>query len=171
MIFDLLKRRWLREEYAKYDTRKESRQLKWPESLLIIVDAEKDQDATLFNKWINLLGLNAQNVTIIGRCASTKKSLVTNMELVDSSFLKWNGGISNDEIATLLDKPVDLQLNYFDLEFTLTHYLARRCNGSFRVGYTHHSDTLYDLSLDIPTNEPDLFITETIKYLKILTQK
>ena len=171
MIFDILKRKWLREEYAKYDARKLERDIKWPQSLLVIVDTSKDQDVTVFEPWYQELGISFQEVTIIGRCKNVKKSLVSDMDLVDSSFIKWTGGVTNNELAAVLDNPVDLLVNYFDLEDTLTHYLARRANAAFKVGFSHHSEELYDLGLSMPTNEPDVLINEITKYLKILTSQ
>jgi len=169
MIFDLLKRRWLREEYINYDARKEAKNLKWPVSLLIIVDTSKDQDVTVFKDWHHKLHISFKEVTIIGRCKSVKKSLVSDMDLVDRSFIKWFGGVADQDLAVTLDKPVDLQINYYDEEDTLMHYLARRANATFRVGFSHHSEETYDLSLNMATNDPDTLIAEITKYLKILT--
>jgi hypothetical protein len=169
MIFDLLKRRWLREEYLNYDARKEARLLKWPESLLVIVDTSKDQDVRVFKDWYRKLDITFKEVTIIGRCKNVKNSPVSDMDLVDGSFIKWFGGVTDMELAATLDRPVDLQINYFDEESMLTHYLARRANAAFRVGFSHHSEETYDLGLNMATNEPDTLIAEVTKYLKILT--
>lgn len=169
MIFSLLKRRWLREEFTKYDARKESRSISWPQSLVIIVNTNSNQDVSVFKDWYSKLNISFKEVTIIGRCKNVKKSLINDMHLVDGSFIKLFGGVTNNDLATTLDKPVDLQINFYDEEDTLMHYLSRRANAAFRVGFSHHSEETYDLSLNMPTNDPDLLIKEVTKYLKILT--
>ncbi len=170
MIFHILKRKWLHEEYKKYDALKEQRHVQWPQSLTIIVDTAYYQDANIFNGWLEQLNIVKDRVTIIGLCKSVKKSLVTNMHLVDKGFLRVFGGVSDTNIATLLDREVDLQINFFEKENMLLQYLARRTNAAFRVGFAHHSQETFDLGLDIAANDTDLLINEVVKYLKIITK-
>lgn len=170
MIFDILKRKWLHEEYLKYDARKQGRHLQWPQSLVIIVDTAYYQDASVYNNWLEQLHIAKEKITIIGLCKSVKKSLIQDMNLVDKGFLKIFGGVTDDNVATLLDRAVDLQINFFNKENLLLHYLARRTNAAFRVGFAHHSEETFDLGLEITANDTDILINEVVKYLKIITK-
>lgn len=168
MNFNIFKRKWLRNEFEKMDQRDRQPVTAWPQSVLIIIDTKKDQDTTIFKHWCDFLAIKQERCTIIGRCKNVKNSLLTDLTLFDTKFMNWNGGVSDDNLSSLLDMPYDLQLNYYDLEDSLMHYIARRGNAAFKVGFSHHDEATYDMAINIPTNEEKLFITEVDKFLKII---
>ncbi|WP_438961295.1 DUF6913 domain-containing protein [Nonlabens sp.] len=171
MIFNGIKRRWLRKEIKKLQNLQDRPLIKWPESLVVIFNGEQTVDFEPFYKWAKELGIKKESVVLVAYVRDKNKSTVQGAHLVDRKLIKWSGGITDDEIKELIKRPFDLQVNYYDTQNDLLDFISLALPSRLKVAYRVLSDeSLFDLSIDVPLNDYSAFFKELQKYLKILTQ-
>ncbi|MEP0481429.1 MAG: hypothetical protein ABJD23_14505, partial [Nonlabens sp.] len=61
MIFDVLKKRWLRKEFLKLENSLRERRPHWPKTLVVVFDAAQTSDIEIFKKWANTLHIPKEN--------------------------------------------------------------------------------------------------------------
>ncbi|MEO9954419.1 MULTISPECIES: hypothetical protein [Nonlabens] len=168
MIFDVLKKRWLRKEFLKLENSLRERRPHWPKTLVVVFDAAQTSDIEIFKKWANTLHIPKENLTLLGFTKDTKKDSVEGAVLFDKNLVKWTGGISSEDFKNVLGKSYDLQINYFETPSVMTRYVSLKLDSGFKVGYPSHEECSYDLAVNVPLTNQELFISEIAKYLKIL---
>jgi len=170
MIFNGIKRRWLRKELNKLQREQVRPSIKWPQSLVVLYDGEQVSDLQPFYKWARELGIKKDAVTFIAYVVDKKKSTVEHAHLIDNKLIKWSGGITAPETKKIIKKQYDLQINYFDEQNELLEYISVALPSAFKVAYGSDKESLFDLSISVPLKNHTGFIQELKKYLKILTQ-
>ncbi|PQJ30501.1 hypothetical protein BST92_00450 [Nonlabens arenilitoris] len=170
MIFNGIKRRWLRKELQRLQKELERPSIKWPESLVVIFDGQYHNDMSPFYNWANELNIKKDNVTFIAFVSDKKKSTIDEAHLIDRKLIKWSGGITDSETKKLLSKSFDLQINHFNKENDLLEYVSLALPSSLKVAYGGDKESLFDLSIGVEINDYKGLIAELKKYLKILTQ-
>ncbi|MFT4839288.1 MAG: hypothetical protein ACJAWA_001469 [Nonlabens sp.] len=168
MIFDVLKQRWLRKEFYKLENISRSHQRQWPQSLVVVFDANKCTDMELFKEWCTVLQIPLKNLSLLGYTDNVKKNPLQGVTLFDNRALKWYGGLKEGPLSELLTAPYDLQINYYEKPSQITTYVSRRLDANFKVGHASHEENTYDLAVNVPLTKQELFISEIAKYLKIL---
>ncbi|AUC80403.1 hypothetical protein CW736_13900 [Nonlabens sp. MB-3u-79] len=168
MIFDILKQRWLRKEFYKLENISRSHQRQWPQSLVVVFDANKCTDVELFKKWCTALQIPLKNLSLLGYTDNVKKNALEGVTLFDNRVVKWYGGLKEGPLSELLTAPYDLQINYYEKPSQITTYVSRRLDANFKVGHASHKENTYDLAVNVPLTKQELFISEIAKYLKIL---
>lgn len=168
MIFDVLKKRWLRKEFRKLENSLGERRQHWPKTLVIVFDVNQVSDIKLFKKWAQTLHIPVENLTLLGFTKDAKNDSVEGAVLFDKNLVKWSGGISSVDFKKILSASYDLQINYFETPSIMTRYVSLKLNSGFKVGYPSHEECSYDLAVNVPLTNQELFISEIAKYLKIL---
>lgn len=167
MIFDVLKQRWLRKEFLILENSSRDRKPYWPKSLVVIFDADQFTDLTIFNKWCKILDLPSKALTLIAYTKDVKKKELEGVQLYDKNAVKWSGGLKDPELTKLLKKKHDLQINYYDEPNEITKFITMKLDSNLKVGYLKHEESTYDLAVNVPLTDQELFISEIAKYLKI----
>lgn len=170
MIFNGIKRRWLRKELQKLQKEQDRPSIKWPQSLVVIYDGLQVSDLSPFFKWAEELSIKKEAVTFIAYVNDKKKSTITDVHLIDRKLIKWSGGITDPETKKLLSKSFDLQINHFNTENDLLEYVSLALPSSLKVAYGSDNESLFDLSISVDLKDYKGLIIELKKYLKILTQ-
>ncbi|GAL75504.1 hypothetical protein JCM19275_1955 [Nonlabens ulvanivorans] len=170
MIFNGIKRRWLRKELQKLQKEQVRPSIKWPQSLVVIYDGQQVSDISPFLKWAEELGIKKDAVTCIAYVNDKKKSTITDAHLIDRKLIKWSGGITDSETKELLSKTFDLQINHFNTENDLIDYVSLALPSGLKVAYGSDNESLFDLSISVDLKDYKGLIIELKKYLKILTQ-
>lgn len=170
MIFNGIKRRWLRKEIQKLRKNQERPPIKWPQSLVVIYDGQQPVDTALFYHWAKELQIKKEAVSFIAYVNDIKKSTIEDALLVDRKLIKWSGGVSDASFKKLMNKSHDLQINYYDKKNDLLEYISLVLPSGFKVAYGDSDESLYDLSIGVKLKDYEAFLTELKKYLKILTQ-
>ena len=170
MIFNGIKRRWLRKELYKLQNERQRPAIKWPQSLVILYDGQQVSNLEPFYNWAKELGIKKQAVTLIAYVVDKKKSSIKEAHLIDRKLIKWSGGITDDQISKLLKSSYDLQINFFNKQNELLDYTSLALPSAFKVAYGGDKESLFDLSISVPLDDYQGFIKELKKYLKILTQ-
>lgn len=168
MIFDVLKKRWLRKEFLKLENSSRERKLHMPKSLVIVFDANQVVDLKVFKEWAETLQIPVNNLTLLGFTKDAKKDVLDGATLFDKKLVKWSGGVSSLEFKEILERTYDLQINYYEKPSMMTRYVTFKLDSDFKVGYASHEEQSYDLAVNVPLTKQELFISEIAKYLKIL---
>lgn len=170
MIFNGIKRRWLRKELAKLQNEQERPSLKWPKSLVVIYDGQQPTDVAPFYEWAQALGIKKEAVLLIAYVHDKKKSTISHSHLVDRKLIKWSGGITDAETKKIIDVFYDLQINYYENQNDLLEYMSLAMRSGLKVAYGNETaqESLYDLAISVPLKDHQAFINELQKYLKIL---
>jgi len=82
----------------------------------------------------------------------------------------WYGKIESYQIKSILTNKYDLLINYTKVENLYFNVLLLHCNVSFKVGFAHLDQRLYDLQIDCKPENIAIFNKELEKYLKILNK-
>lgn len=169
MIFDILKQRWLRKEILLLENNLKDRVPCWPQSIVVLFDVNYSSEINIFKKWCGRLKVPVENLTLIAYSKDVKKDAIDGVTLYDSKVIKWNGGVKDKTLLNLLDAQYDLQINYFEKAGLITSYFSMKLDAKFKVGHVAHDERTFDLALDVSLKDHELFITEIVKYLKIIT--
>jgi hypothetical protein len=167
MIFDVLKQQWLRKEYRKLEHSSRDRQQYWPKSLVIVFNADQFDDVEVFNKWCGKLDIPSNKLTLLGYTKDVKKIHIEGVTLFDARAIKWIGGLKDGQLSKLLKSKYDLQINYYEEPSQMTKFISMKLNSGLKAGYAAHEEVTYDLAVNVPLTEQELFISEIAKYLKI----
>ena len=168
MIFDVLKRRWLRKQLEKLAGQHRSGTASKPSSMIVLYDADVEKSTLFMEGWQRELGIN--DCKLLGCTADTKRLPVNGDQLVSMKSIQWAGGIADPEFKKVLDKSYDLQINLFENADDLRSYIAMALNSKIKAGLASQPEDHYDLAIDVRHNQKDLFIKELNKYLNIITK-
>ena len=150
------------------DTRVPNLTSKKIESVGIILNTTEFDDFELFRDFFQELKLNPNKIKII--------AFVEDHNLIESSIellfsekqIGWKGKIKDNSLQAFLNTNFDMLISYYkndNLELNLVSALSK---ANFKVGLSNQDERLYDLILDVKTNNFELFKKELIKYLTIL---
>ncbi|MEN8816735.1 MAG: hypothetical protein ABF274_07705 [Nonlabens sp.] len=167
MIFDVLKQRWLRKEFRNLENSSRDHQQCWPKSLVIIFDADRWIDLTIFEEWCQKLNIPFNCLTLVAFTRDVKKKAIEGVTLFDNHSIRWAGGLKDPKLSAILGKKYDLQINYLDKPSKVIKYVMMKMDSNLKVGYASHEEITYDLAVNVPLTKQELFISEIAKYLKI----
>ncbi|MBJ7881697.1 DUF6913 domain-containing protein [Gelidibacter salicanalis] len=140
------------------------------ESVGVIIDVREFSDAEAFKYFFNELGVKLPKIKIIMFAEDIKKT----EKPWDNDFGKkdfgWNGTVKHPELKAFLEMEFDLLVCFFKndaLELKMATALSK---ANFKIGLSDVDDRLYDLILDVNTNQFGVFKLELQKYLTILNK-
>jgi hypothetical protein len=168
MIFDVLKSRWLRKEQDKIRKESRDRNPSIPSSMVLLYNADAEKSTIFIEQWAKELGI--EKVTVLGFTKDSKAVSSADHIVLNCKTIKWTGGIADAHLTNVLDTKFDLQVNYFKEVGELHSYVALALRADFKVGFPSQATEQYDLAIDVPLDQKELFITELKKYLNIITQ-
>ncbi|KQC33235.1 hypothetical protein AAU57_07835 [Nonlabens sp. YIK11] len=168
MIFDVLKRRWLRKQQEKLSGQRRSSITSKPLSMVVLYDADAEKSTLFMEQWSRELGI--QDYQMVGVTVDTKKQPVQDQLLVSMKSIQWAGGLADPALKELLDRHFDLQINLFEKRDDLKSYVAMALHSGITAGLASLPEDHYDLAIDVKPSQKELFIKELNKYLNIITK-
>lgn len=82
----------------------------------------------------------------------------------------WKGNLHNKILKDFINKEFDLLVSYYKHNTTELNLLTALSKANLKVGISEHNQHLYDLVIDVKSNNFDTFKTELSKYLNILNK-
>ena len=168
MIFDVLKKRWLRKQQEKLSARRRNGTSSKLSSMIIIYDADVEKSTLFVEQWSRELGI--EKYTVVGCTADHKKQAVNDQLLISMKSIKWSGGIADPVLKQLLEASYDLQINLFENKDDLKSYMALALDAKIKAGLASQPEDHYDIAVDVKPSQKELFIKELSKYLNIITK-
>lgn len=136
----------------------------------VILNVSEYSEFESFRQYFKSLGLQQANTKIIGFVEDPKDS----NDLWDTYFnpkdFGWKGKINNIDLQSFVDTDFDVLISYYKANKLELNFVTAVSKANFKVGLTTHDDRLYDLMIDIKTNEFSLFKSELKKYLTVLNK-
>lgn len=82
----------------------------------------------------------------------------------------WKGKLKNIELKNFLDNEFDILISFYKQNVLELNLVTAKSKANFKVGLSGLDDRLYDLILDVDTNDFKLFKSELTKYLTVLNK-
>lgn len=134
----------------------------------VILNVAEFSDFEAFRQYFKTLGIQQAYIKIIGFVEDPKDS----NDLWDTYFnpkdFGWKGKINNIDLQAFVDTEFDVLISYYKANQLELNLITAVSKANFKVGLTNDDDRLYDLMMDIKTNEFSVFKPELKKYLTVL---
>lgn len=171
MIFNGMKRRWMRKQLEKKAKVDHLGKPLWPKHLRVVFDKTQWSDPSIFYHWAKELGVPRERVLLVGAVMDVKKEGPDEVYLFDRKSIKWSGGFKDAELKEVLARPIDMQISCLVDGDLLLEFMACMGNAQFHVGCTKVVDNFCDLTISGAYHDHELFPAELKKYLTILIQE
>lgn len=113
------------------------------------------------------LDVDIEQITSLKYVENHSKESKEDINYISKSDISVFGKIKNTQLQESIDRKYDLLINFSQNNLIL-NYLATVSNAQFKVGLSSDSVDFYDLTIDIPQLDFDVFVNELKKYLTIL---
>jgi len=132
----------------------------------IIVNEGSDFNFESLKKLQKEIASGSNNFSIL-TCKKTTDSYneFRGIVIKDDDF-SWNGTLKSNEILDFLENSFDMLIDLTNNTKVYNNYLTAKSKSKFKVGYANNDERLYDLMIN--ANNSTSFISELVKYLKIL---
>ncbi len=168
MIFKKLKQRSLRKELEshlkKRDTSGNDNKVR---TIGFLVDETHNQDFEKFYDIFKDLNLQTKDVKLFSYVESKKKIPSLQQNQVQNKDFDWKGNFHNQNAQEFLDKGLDVLVGYYPKKHEVLDVLVAMSKAKFKVGFLGADERLFDLFLDVPFKDFNLFKSELKKYLKV----
>jgi len=137
-------------------------------TLAVLIDASYDVNILSLVKLANELGVSHEKLKIIGY--KEDKELESNNEAAyynDKSFAV-NGSVKNQFLKEFIDKEYDVLIGFYEENKIELNSVAAASKARLKIGFSQVDNRINDLIIGATVNNPNLFIKELKKYLKIL---
>ncbi|MAZ72608.1 MAG: hypothetical protein CMC70_05630 [Flavobacteriaceae bacterium] len=112
--------------------------------------------------------LQPKDVKVFSFIESKKKLPSLRQNQVQNKDFDWKGNLHNQNAQEFLDKEFDVLIGLYTGKHQLLDVLVATSKAKFKVGFHGTDKRLYDLLLDVPFKDFDLFKSELKKYLQVL---
>lgn len=136
----------------------------------IIIDETYFADKVqLINELINN-GFDKDKLTVL-----IFKEKIKAKETIEEPFyslkdISISGKINKVEVQKFIDTPFDLLINYYDESRASLNMIAKKSKAKFKVGFNCVDKRINHLTIASEVENYKEFITELVKYLKILNK-
>ena len=115
-------------------------------------------------------GIEKDKITVL-----IYKDKIKSKELIASPFLSlknisFAGEIDKTEVLNFLDTPLDLLINYYDVNKYALLLLSIKSKANFKVGFDTVDKKVNHFIIKTLVDEYEMFTLELFKYLKILNK-
>ena len=99
---------------------------------------------------------------------SIKKADQFLFPIFSNKDLNWNGSNNNQDVKNFTNQKFDLLINYYDAEKAALILVSAQSKASFKVGFSSIDIRLNQFIIQSNVENYKIFISELLKYLKIL---
>jgi len=139
-------------------------------SVGVILNSSEFIDFEAFRAFFKTLGLQQARVKIIAFVEDPKDSNVLWDTYFNPKDFGWRGKIKNIDLQSFIDAKFDVLISYYGVNHLETNMVTASSKANFKVGLTNEDERLYDLMIDVKTNEFSVFKVELKKYLTVLNK-
>lgn len=139
-------------------------------SVGVVLNLKEFGDLNAFRTYIAELGVLPPRTKVITFVEDNK---ITD-KLWDTYFspkdFGWKGTIKNIDLQTFIDTDFDVLICFYKNHCIELDMITAASKANFKVGISNDHLELFDLVIDVNTNQFELFKTELKKYLTILNK-
>lgn len=115
-------------------------------------------------------GFEFQNITILSFKNRFKKKEIPNVPYFSRKDVSWLGTIEKGEVKQFKNQAIDVLISYYDINKSPLMIVTHNSKAKFKVGFSSVDKRLNHLMIDTSIEEYQTFVSELIKYLKILNK-
>ncbi|WP_431471468.1 DUF6913 domain-containing protein [Nonlabens sp. SCSIO 43208] len=170
MFFKGIKRRSLRKAIRKLKSQNRNGVPVVPKSLLVITSSASQIAYHDILRWCEQLKIDDKNLTVLNQVTDKKKLHEMDGIPFDEKSIKWNATVVDEQLVEALEKKHDLQILLIKDPDELATFVTIKAQAALKVAINDAREELYDLSINVSSNDKDVFVKEIAKYIKILTR-
>ncbi|GAA4274648.1 hypothetical protein U6A24_08780 [Aquimarina gracilis] len=170
MILKGLKRNAIKKSIeASLDKRNASSQhISNLKTLAVLIDASYSVNILSLVKLANELGVSPNNLKIMGYKEDKEVEDDKDAAYYNDKSFGVNGAIKSRSLQEFVGKDYDVLISFYGEDKIELNYVAAASNAKLKVGFANVDNRINDLIIGATVNNPNLFIKELKKYLKIL---
>ncbi len=132
----------------------------------VVLDSSLEIEQEFFNSLAKAFGIPQVNITVFAFRGSNdiEKQYA---HFFDPKKVSYFGQFQGDQ-ASILEKEVDLQINYFNRNDLYMEWVSAFAKKKFSAGFLGVDQRLNDIIFDFPPTDINTFKEELVKYLTIL---
>lgn len=165
IIKDFFLKRKIKKRLEKYQLNYSSGVIK---SVGILIDETYFNEADAIVNQLEQNGFDKDNIEILFYLDKKKKYLDSNKRYFFKNAISWNGSFKNEIVVDFIQKPFDLLISYYDIEKPVLLKVSKLSKANFKVGFHTIDKRINHFMVNLPAENYNAFISELIKYLKIL---
>ncbi len=142
-------------------------------TLAILTDLEQDAALEMVKNALKIFKLDPSKCKVLLLDPVLDNSYtedLPNCIYLQKQDIKWGGGLKhNTDAADFANTSYDVLINFCSEKNLRFNYIAALSKAKFKIGLCHSTiSTKNNLCINIGFNQPDIFLSEIKKYLKIL---
>lgn len=134
----------------------------------VIVDEQYFADKQVIIDNIVQQGLAVNNIQLLSFKEKVKKNEVNDTLYFTRTDVGANGIFIKSDVADFINYPFDLLISYYDTEKAPLIVATLQSKAKFKAGFSSVNKKLNNFMVETVTENPEEYITELFRYLKIL---
>ncbi|WP_459211643.1 DUF6913 domain-containing protein [Aquimarina rhabdastrellae] len=170
MILKGLKRNALKKNIETYLQKRDktlSNKVKL-KTLAVLIDASQSVNILSLLKLANELGVTSDRLKVMGYKEDHKEVEDATAAYYNSKSIGVGGKMKSSALEEFVNTSYDVLINFYTEEKLELDFVAAASKAKFKIGFAEIDNRINDLVIGSSIEDPNLFISELKKYLKIL---
>lgn len=139
-------------------------------SVGVILNMNEFSDFDAFRNYFKDLGILPSKTKIIAFVDDAKDANPLWDTYFNPKDFGWKGKINSIDLQSFIDTKFDVLISYYTEESLELKLITAASKANFKVGLIQNDKRVFDLMINVKTNQIDLFISELTKYLHVLNK-
>jgi len=139
-------------------------------SVGVILNMNEFSDFDAFRTYFKTLGISQAKTKIIAFVDDVKDANPLWDTYFNPKDFGWKGKIKNIDLQSFIDTKFDVLISYYTQESLELKLITAASKANFKVGLIQDDKRVFDLMIDVKTNQTTLFMSELTKYLHVLNK-
>lgn len=140
------------------------------QSVGILIDISESSYNEVFLKALKNVDADFKSIkTLVFKDKIKKKEVVQEPFFTLKNF-GITGKVSKSEVQEFINNPFDLLINFYDEPKPALDFVAKKSKSKFKVGFSSVDERINHLIISSTMQNEEEFISEMIKYLRILNK-
>lgn len=137
-------------------------------TLAVLIDASYSVNVLSLVKLANELGVIPNNLKVMGYREDKEIKDDKDAAYYNDKSFGVKGVVKSQSLQEFIEKDYDVLISFYAENKIELNYVAAASNAKLKVGFAEVDNRINDLIIGATVNNPNLFIKELKKYLKIL---
>lgn len=139
-------------------------------TVAVLLNASEFHEFEVFRVYFKELGLNSAQHNIVAFTLDDKLDHNKWNTHFSPKDFGWKGKLNNPDLETFINTPYDMLICYFKDQVLQLDFITAASKANLKVGIANNDERLYDLIIDVPLKDINVFKQELKKYLTILNK-
>jgi hypothetical protein len=139
-------------------------------TIAVLLNANEFHEFEVFRVYFKELGLNSSQCKIVAFTLDDKLDHNQWNTHYSPKDFGWKGKLNNLDLEDFINRPYDMLVCYHKEQVLQLDYITAASKANLKVGISNKNERLYDLIIDVPLKDINIFKQELKKYLNILNK-